>query len=442
MSVRPAAPRGSPLVGHLRALRHDPLGFTLRCAAYGDVVPLRFGPNRVFMLNHPDDVQDVLVTRNHLFRKGYLARGLEPMIGNGLLISEGDFWRRQRRLEQPAFHRTRIAEYARSMVAEVEPITARWRDGQERDLHAEMLDLTLEVVARTLFGADLRGGVSEVRDALATVLTTLNYRLSTVLFMVPVAVPVPAHVRLRAAMRRLDRVVYGIIEGRRRSGERRLDLLGLLLDAEDEDGTRMTDRQIRDEVMTLMVAGHETTALSLSWSWHLLGGHPDAEAALHRELEAVLGGRLPGVDDVPRLRYADAVVREVLRLYPPGWVIFREALQDVEIRGHTVRRGWTVALPQWAVHRNGRFHAEPERFRPERWLEEGGQGHRFAYFPFGGGPRLCIGSHFAMVESTLLLAVIARSWRFRPVPGAEPEPEPAITLRPRAGIRMTVHARD
>ena len=441
MTRTAAAPPARPLVGHLHALRRDPLGFTTRCAAYGDVVPLRFGPRRVFMLNHPDDIQDVLVTRNHLFRKGYLARGLEPMIGNGLLISEGDFWRRQRRLEQPAFHRTRIAGYAASMVAEVEPLTAGWRDGEERDVHADMLALTLEVVTRTLFGADLRDGVAVVRAALATVLTTLNYRLSTLLFMVPTVVPVPAHLRLRAAMRRLDRVVYGIIERRRRSGERRADLLGMLLDAEDEDGTRMTDRQLRDEVMTLMVAGHETTALSLSWSTYLLAGHPMADAALHRELEAVLGGRPPAVDDLPRLRYADAVVKETLRLYPAGWVIFREALEDLEIRGHVVRRGWTVALPQWAVHRSERFHPEPERFRPERWLDDDVERHRFAYFPFGGGPRLCIGSHFAMVESTLLLAAIAQRFRFRTVPGFTPEPDPAITLRPRSGIQLTVHIR-
>lgn len=441
MTRTTAAPPARPLVGHLHDLRRDPLGFTARCADYGDVVPLRFGPNRVFMLNHPDDIEDVLVTRNHLFRKGYLARGLEPMIGNGLLISEGDFWRRQRRLEQPAFHRTRIAGYAASMVAEVEPLTASWRDGEERDVHADMLALTLEVVTRTLFGADVREHVPVVREALATVLTTLNYRLSTLLFMLPTIVPVPAHLRLRAAMSRLDRIVYGIIERRRRSGERRADLLGMLLDAKDEDGARMTDRQLRDEVMTLMVAGHETTALSLSWSSYLLAAHPTAEAALHRELEAVLGGRPPAVDDLPRLRFADAAVKETLRLYPPGWVIFREALEDLEIRGHAVRRGWTVALPQWAVHRSGRFHPEPERFRPERWLDDDAGRHRFAYFPFGGGPRLCIGSHFAMLESTLLLAAIAQRFRFRTVPGSTPEPDPAITLRPRSGIQLTVHAR-
>jgi len=408
---------------------------------YGDVVPLRFGPNRVFMLNHPDDIEDVLVRRNHLFRKGYLARGLEPMIGNGLLISEGEFWKRQRRLEQPAFHRTRIAEYGRSMVAEVAPLTEGWGRGEERDLHAEMLDLTLEVVTRTLFGTDLRDRVPEVRDALGTVLTTLNHRLSTLLFMVPTSVPVPAHLRLRSAMRKLDRVVYGIIEDRRRSGERQADLLGMLLDAEDEDGSRMTDRQLRDEIMTLMVAGHETTALSLSWSLHLLAGDPEAEAALHRELDRVLGARPAGVDDLPNLVYADAVVKEALRLYPPGWVIFREALEDLDIRGHAVRRGWTVALPQWAVHRNERFHPQAERFRPERWLDESEQRHRYAYFPFGGGPRLCIGQHFAMLESTLLLATIAQRYRFEPVPGFVPEPDPAITLRPRTGIRLTVHAR-
>jgi len=218
-------------------------------------------------------------------------------------------------------------------------------------------------------------------------------------------------------------------------------MLSMLLAARDEDGTAMTDTQVRDEVMTLMVAGHETTALSLSWSWYLLAQSPEVEAALHRELATVLGGRPPTIDDVPRLPYTDAVVREAMRLYPPGWVIFREALEDLEVRGHLVRKGWTVALPQWAVHRNERYHPEPERFRPERWLDESKQPHRFAYFPFGGGPRLCIGSHFAMIESTLLLAALAQRHRFDLVPGHEVVPEPAITLRPRTGIRVVVRSR-
>jgi cytochrome P450 len=325
------------------------------------------------------------------------------------------------------------------MVAFAERQLAGWRDGETRDLQAEMNCLTLEITAQTLFGAAADDRTAEVRGALAAAFAGFDARLGSWLRL-PEWVPTPKNLAARRAVRRLDEIVYGFIRRRRASGEQRDDLLSILLHARDEgDGSGMTDRQLRDEAMTLFLAGHETTALALTWTGYLLAQHPGAAAKLRAELQAVLGGRPPAVADLPRLAYAERVVLESMRLYPPAYAIGREAAAPCEVLGYPVPAGTTVFMSQWVMHRDPRFWHDPEKFDPDRW--EGGLAQRlprFAYFPFGGGPRLCIGNHFAMMEAVLVLATMAQRFRLTLVPGHPVVPWPSMTLRPRHGIQVVL----
>lgn len=439
----PPGPPGHWLLGHLRELGRDRLGFLRRCAdVYGDVVFLRYGRRPVYLLSHPDHLEYVLVANPRRFVKSYVVRLLRPVVGDGLLTSEGDFWLRQRRLAQPAFHKARLATYGDVMVGCAQRVTSRWRDGESRDIHAEMMRLTLDIVARTLFGAEVEREATEVAGAMHVLMAAFARRRSSLLPL-PLALPTPGTLRLRRAVAQLDAVIYRIIARRRATGEDREDLLSLLLRARDEgDGTRMTDRQLRDEVMTLFLAGHETTATALSWTWYLLAQHPAVAERLEAELDEVLAGRAPTVAELPRLRYAELVLLESMRLYPPAHSISREALQDCEIGGYPTPRGTTLLMSQWVLHRDPRHFPEADRFQPERWA--GGLAERlprFAYFPFGGGPRVCIGSGFAMMEATLLLATIAQRFRLGLVPGVRVRPDPSVTLRPVPGMPMIVRER-
>ncbi|HEX8199531.1 MAG TPA: cytochrome P450 [Isosphaeraceae bacterium] len=446
MRARPAAPpgpKGHWLAGNLPQFARDRLGFLTDCARrYGDCVALRLGPKRVLLLSPPDLIEEVLVTQNRRFRKHFALRRTRRTLGNGLLTSEGDFWRRQRRLAQPAFHRDRLEAYAAVMVALAERMLESWADGQRRDVQADMMRLTLQIVAKTLFDADVAGAVDEAAAAMETLLACFTARV-TKLVPLPEAVPTPVNWRLQRAARRLDRIVYGFVAARRASGADRGDLLSLLLHARDEDdGRGMTDRQLRDELMTLFLAGHETTANTLAWAWSLLARHPEAEARLHAELDAVLGDRAPTPADLPRLTYAEHVVTETLRVYPTVWLLGREAIEPWTIGGHPVPRGTTLYMSQWVVHRDPRFFEEPEAFRPERW--DDGLARRlprYAYFPFGGGPRICIGQGFARMEAVLLLATIARRYRLALAPGATVTPLPTMTLRPRDGVSVILSRR-
>jgi cytochrome P450 len=428
----------------LRIMRRDPLGFLTAIARdYGDVVCISMGPIRAYQLHHPDYVKHVLQDNNQNYVKGPIIARTKILIGEGLFTSEGGFWRRQRRLAQPAFHRERVAGYGQEMVAATERHLATWRDGERRDAHRDMMGLALEIVVRTLFGGDVEPRtVEEVGRAFDDIVTEIARRFRRP-FRIPDAVPTPGNLRYRRGVRRLDRLVFGLIAERRREGEGdRPDLLSLLLRARDEDGSRMTERQLRDEVVTLFLAGHETTALALSWTWCLLSRHPDARGSLEGELEEVLGGGSPSVADLPRLRFTEAVVMEALRLYPPAYIIGRETTEDCEIGGFPVPAGTTVFTSPWVLHRDPRYFEAPEEFRPERWLD--GLAKRLprgAYLPFGAGPRVCIGQSFAMMEATLLLATIAS--RFRVVVDAEREvtPFPSITLRPQGGVPVTVTRR-
>lgn len=437
----PPGPNSAKWRGNYKEFRRDPLGFMTRIAReHGDVVGIRYYKYRVFIFNNPDDIAAVLVTHNRKFIKGRALRANKRLFGEGLLTSEGDVWRRQRRLAQPAFHRERIAGYADTMVKFAERMLQNWRAGAQLNVHDEMMGLTLAIVAKTLFDADVTKEAREIGDALEVVMQ-VNTDPRRLLF-VPAWLPTPANIAMRRAARRLDRVIYRIISERRANQHDAGDLLSLLLNAQDDDGSRMTDTQLRDEAVTIFLAGHETTAITLSWTWWLLAQHPHVEAKLHDELATVLRGRAPTFDDLPRLRYLEFILTESLRLYPPAWSMVRMAIEDAEIGGYRIPAGSGVAISQYVVHRDPRFFDAPDEFRPERW--EGDLAKRlpkFAYFPFGGGPRICIGNSFALMEASLVLATVAQKFRLSLVPGQRVEPLPSITLRPKNGIAMILHNR-
>jgi cytochrome P450 len=424
------------LGGNLAQYKVDRLDFMARCARdYGDVVALRFGPRRIYLVSHPDDIETILVAQNHNYIKHFALRMTPLVLGKGLLTSEGDFWLRQRRLIQPAFSRQRILSYAPLMVEAARELLADWQPGQRREILAEMMKVTLNIAARTLFGSDVSSEASAVSQALQVLQDRFLVRFNS-LVPIPNFLPTPGNLRLRRAVRQLDAILYGMIRQRRASKEQRGDLLSLLLHARDEvDNTGMTDRQLRDEAMTLFLAGHETTALSLSWTWFLLSQNPQAEARLAEEVQTVLGSRTVSADDYPRLPYTEAVIMESMRLYSPAYLVGRENLHACEVAGFHAPAGTTMLMSQWVVHRDSRWFDQPKQFRPERWLA--GQAQRlpkYAYFPFGGGPRLCIGNTFAMLETVLVLATLAQHYRFTLAPGQTVEPAPTFTLRPSNGI--------
>jgi cytochrome P450 len=425
----------------LSSSQSDPLTFFTECTRrYGDVIGLRYLHYRGMFLNHPDLIEEVLVNQADAFHKGRVLRGQKRLFGNGLLTSEGNLWLRQRRLAQPAFHRARIAGYAEVMTSFTNRMLDGWRGGETRDLHEEMTRLTLQIVARTLFGTDVADDTREVA-AIVTMLLELGADFRGVM-LVPAWLPTPDNVRGYFAIRRLNRVVYRILAERLAGNRDTGDLLSMLLAARDDDGSRMSDRQLRDEVITLFLAGHETTANALAWTWLLLAQNPSVEARLHSELESVLCGRTASADDLASLPYLHNVLSESLRLYPPAWGMARLAVKEVRLGGYRVKKGTGISFSQWVVQRDPRWFDAPLEFRPERW--EDGLARRlprFAYFPFGGGPRQCIGNAFALMEAALILSTVAQRFRFELEPSHKVEPLASITLRPRNGIRAILHER-
>jgi cytochrome P450 len=440
----PPGPRGHLLTGSLAEFHRDILAFYTRCARdYGDVSTFRLGIRRLVLLNHPDHIERVLVHDNKNFAKlTYVLRLLVPLLGYGLLTSDGEFWLRQRRLIQPVFSKQRIASYATSIVDYARRMVEIWDDGEVRDIHTDMVRLALEIVAKVLFDADVAGDAPEVGQALEVVTHNFLNRWGSFLPL-PALFPTPGNLRFHRSIRRLDRIIYRFIAERRASNQERHDLLSVLLHARDEDdGRQMTDRQLRDEAMTLFLAGHETTANAMTFIWYLLAQHPDVEARLLAELNHELNGRPPTAEDVPRLRYAESIILEAMRLYPPAYAFGRIARQDCEFGGFLVPAGCTVLVSQWVMHRDPRFWPDPDKFAPERWLDPSIK-HlpKFAYFPFGGGPRQCIGNTFAMLETVLLLATIAQQVRFELMPAHSIQLRPAVTLRPETGIPVTIRKR-
>ena len=436
----PPGPKPQWLAGNLREFSRDRLAaLTNWQRRYGDVVSVRFGPRPIWFVYHPDLIEQVLVEQNRKFIKHYRLRNTKRTLGNGLLTSEGDFWRGQRKLAQPAFHRDRIASYAGVMVDYAERMLQSWAPGQTRDVQDDLMRLTLEIVAKTLFDAEIGGDAAEASAAMEVLMNNFIARTGA-LIPIPNWVPTPLNRSLERAAKRLDAIILGMIAERRRTGEDRGDLLSMLLHAQDEEsGRKMTDAQLRDEAMTLFMAGHETTANTLAWVFYVLANHPEVEAKLHAELKTVLGGRPPTFADLPRLPYTGMVVTETLRFYPTVWMLGREAVEPVPLGDYEVPVGMTIFMPQWTVHRDPRWFDDPETFRPERWSEANRESiHRYAYFPFGGGPRICIGNNFALMEASLLLASIAGRYRLELAPDADVVLLPTITLRPARGVKVVV----
>ena len=438
----PPGPKGTLIRGNLGQIGPRRVDFFLELArTYGPLASFRVGRWQLFLASDPDLIHQVLITDAKHYIKHFGARAFKPVLGNGLVTSEGDFWLRQRRLIQPAFLKARVLSYVPEMVELTKAMLEHWSPGESVDVESEFSALTSAIALKTLFGLEAQGDRERLNDSLFAAFDVMSTRLDWP-FQPPRWLPTPANLRLRRAIAELTRVVDGFIAAGRARRQPGNDLLSTLIAAQDEDGTQMSDRQLRDEAMTLYLAGHETTALALAWTWYLLSQNPRVEDKLAAEWGRVLGGRAPGADDLPALSYTGAVIAESMRLYPPVYALGRQATRDLELGGYRVKRGYTVLMSQWVNHRDPKYFPEPERFLPERW--EDGLASRlpkFAYYPFGGGQRMCVGSHFATVEATMVLATAGQKYRFTLDPDAMIDIKPQITLLPKYGIPATLARR-
>lgn len=448
----PMGSRGNWLWGTLRDVQRDPLGFFLDThRRYGDLVRLRsFAGFEWYFFAHPEQIEYVLRVNAQNYVKGIFTTQLNHLVGEGILTSEGDTWLRNRRLVQPAFHRKRLQGLGGIMPDAAESLFDGWdaraSNVEAFDVMPDMMRVTLQVVGQALFSVDASSDATVVGPALGTALEEVNHR-GLHLFRLPLKVPTPRNRRFVHARATLDRIVYRIIDARlghpQGGGEDNGDLLSMLIHARDQDtGERMNRRELRDEVMTLYLAGHETTAMNLTWTWLLLSQNPDAERNLHDELDGVLGGRTPTIDDLPRLPYTRMVIDESLRLFPPAWSLARQAIEDDEIGGYHLPKDSPITIVQYVTHRHPEFWEDPERFDPERFTpERSADRPKYAYFPFGGGPRQCIGNNFALIEAQLILATLAQRYRVRVVPNHPVVLDPLITLRPKYGLQVTLQRR-
>ncbi len=437
-ALRVAELRGLPVVGKLLQFRRDRLALHEECVRAGDLVRFSMLNRTVWCITAPELVQELLVDKERSFVKAPgLATYGKALLGEGLLTAEKDRHRRERKLLAPAFAPKRIAAYGAVMAELTDRAADGWRDGAALDIAEEMMHLTLAIVGRTLFDADITGDARIIGDALTQGMEFMVDRIS---FPLPMTWPLPSNARMKEATARLDEVVFRIIAERRAAPGDRGDVLSMLVDARDDDGSTMTDQDMRDEIMTLMLAGHETTANAMAWCWYLLAQHPEAYAKVFAEVDAL--GHVPSVADLPRLPWCLQVVEEAMRLYPPAYATARQCEQQVDIGPVTVQPGEIVMVTIRGIHRRPDLWPEPEAFRPERFTEAEKKARpRHAYMPFGAGPRICIGNHFAMMEAQLILATIARRWRFRLIQHADVVPEPLITLRPRGGVHVEAIAR-
>ncbi|HEX4353943.1 MAG TPA: cytochrome P450 [Polyangiales bacterium] len=433
----PPGPRGLPLVGCGPMLARDPLGFILQLGhGYGDISSARFGQGVLYLLNHPDLIESLFLGKHRECMKDMTTRELSPLLGQGLLISEGDFWRRQRKLASPPLQPKRIEAYARTMVERTAERAATFRAEEVRDMHADMMELTLEIVGETLLGFDTRRDAERVGHALEDIIRYYEVRLFSLRGLLPQSVPTLAGLRFRRAKAELDTIVYRMIARGRESPDAD-HLIARLLRARSDSGEAMSDEQARDEAMTMLLAGHETTALALTYALFALSNHPEVERKLREEIEASTDA--PSLRDLERMPYLDAVIKETLRLYPPAWAFGREVVQPFSLGGYELPVGVQVLASPYALHRDSRFFPEPTRFMPERWLDgNASELPRYAYVPFGVGPRVCIGSHFAKMEMALVLATLLREVALKVVPGYRLELLPVITMRPRQGVPMIV----
>jgi cytochrome P450 len=415
-------------------------GFLIRnvtkLQSFQDIVHVKVGISNFYLITNPNMIREVLVTKQRDFIKGEFLQRTKKVFGEGLLTSEGNFHHRERRLVQPAFHHERIVSYAKTMVEFADQVvTSEWKVGEILDVHSEMERLTMRIVAKCLFNADIE---SESKTLTKDLTLMIDYfsRLSSP--FARILQKLPTNRKYDLALKRIDKMMYDLIEKRRISERDEGDLLSMLLSAKDESGAGMSDSQLRDEVLILFAAGHETTANALTWTWFLLSQNPSVETKMHAEVDSIIGkDRLPMASDFERLEYTNKVFTESMRLYPPAWILVRQALQDTTVGGYFIPKGSGVVISQFVTHRDPRFFENANQFDPDRWTAGMKETlPRFAYFPFGGGPRSCVGEPFAWMEGILLLATISRRWKLKHVKGHEVEMLPRITLRPRYGMRM------
>lgn len=434
-------PKGKLITGMLGQLRCAKLKTLVDLVqTYGDVVCMPAVID-IYIVTHPDLVKYVMQDNHLNYTKGFNYRRMEPFLGKGLLTSEGEEHLRNRRLAQPAFHRQRIAGFADLMSRHTDRMLESWAPGAKLDVHTEMMKLTLSVVGDALFSSDISQSAEEVGHALSDVLEITNHRFESI-FVPPKFFPTPENLRFHRSLGVLDDLVNGLISARRKSGEEKHDLLAMLMEARTEDGKEgMSNRQLRDEVMTMVLAGHETTANALTWAFYLLSTHPEVERRLAAEV-AQLEGRAPSLADLPKLTYTKQVMEETMRLYPPAWAVGRQTIEDDEIGGYRIPKKTDVMLFPFATHRDPRFWDNPEGFDPDRFLPENvAKRHKFAFFPFAAGPRMCIGSAFAMMEMQLVLARVIQRFRVDLIGGQQVIAEPRVTLRPKNGLRVTLKNR-
>ena len=438
--------RSHGLLGSASEMQRDPLKFLRETRQYGDVVRMRFVFSDAYLIYHPDSIKHVLQENNRNYNKDiFTYKMFRPFLGQGLLINDGESWLHQRRLMQPAFHRKRITAYSTVMTDDTTKLLERWQiyvqQNSSLDIAEEMMSLTLQIVGKTLFSLDLSDKSNTIGEAVTTLLKLLgNYVYAP---FPPISIPTARNRRLLAANRTLEQVIYRIIAERRAQNVDTGDLLSMLLLARDEEtGQGMNDRQIRDELMTMLLAGHETTANTLAWTWYLLSQHPEVEQRLYTEVDEVLGGTLPTVEHLSELKYTNMVLEEALRLYPPACIFGRKAIADDELGGYPIPANSMILVSPYAVQHHPDYWPDPERFDPERFTpEHTAERPHYAYFPFSSGPRMCIGSSFAMMEAQLILATIVQRYRLRLVPGHPVEPQMLVTLRPKYGLQMTIHER-
>lgn len=431
------------LVGRLRS---DPLGFMLEGRErFGDVFRYRIGPFPVYQVSHPDGVRHVLVDAQKNYTRGRYYHRLVAVAGRGLVTTDGEEWRRLRRIAQPAFHRKRIDALAEVMTAATVPTLRRWaeaaKSGETLDVAQEFTTLTLRIVGLTLFGVDLTGEAARVGRALAETFVYVEHRLSHLLSLPP-SFPTPRNLRLRRALAVFDDLIYGILARRRSEGREGQDLLGLLLSARDEEtGQGLSDRELRDQMLTFIAAGHETTAVALTWTFYLLDRNPEAAERLRQKVAVTLDGRTPTADDLPRLGCVRRAIEESLRIYPPVYAVARQAVAEDEISGYRIPKGATIVLSPYVTHRHPDVWPDPERFDPDRFLpEQAADRPRLAWFPFLAGPHQCIGQEFALMEATLITSMLIQRFRWRLAAGATVEPKALLSLRPRDGMPMRIEA--
>ncbi|MBC7810561.1 MAG: cytochrome P450 [Burkholderiales bacterium] len=442
----PPGPKGKPIIGVAPEFQRDILGVMVNTARdYGDIAVIPFGPFRLWLLSNPDLFHQVLVSDSAKFKKSTRQRNaLGDIIGNGIFLSEGDFWKRQRRLVAPAFHTKRIGAYADVMVNRTQQMLEAWRSGETRNVDSDMTALTMNIISETMFGSDVSEGTAQISDLLNVGRKLLGTRFKAVILK-PMWLPTPTHRQWKRAQPQLNAVIQSFIDERRKTGEDRGDLLSMLLLAQDEDGSVMTDKQVFDEAVTIFGAGHETTAAALSWAFYLIATHPEIADKLYAEVDAAIGDRPATLADLPNLKYAEMIFKETMRLYPPAFASTREPIEDVQIGEYTVKKGAPVMLNFYGVQRDPRFWNDPDKFNPERFSPENEKSiPKHAYIPFGAGPRVCIGNGFAIMEATLVLATIAQHFRFELAAdhGQQGLPDTAFTLRPQGGVWLKLTQRE